>query len=153
MAEENTAEKPEAKPAPAPEQKPAPAPAAGQAPAAAPAGGSTSSVPFILSLVGGILILISGIILAAFGSLLASISAMVPGAEAITGLAGMMYIPLVLGIIVLVGAILMRNPGKKRMASILVLICSIVSLVTILGSGFFIGAILGIIGGALGLKG
>jgi hypothetical protein len=33
-----------------------------------------------------------------------------------------------------------------------VLICSIVSLVTILGSGFFIGAILGIIGGALGLK-
>ena len=79
--------------------------------------------------------------------------ALMPGAEAIIGVGVMMYIPLILGIIILVGGFLMRNPAKRKMGSILVLICSIISLVTILGSGFFVGAILGIIGGALGLKG
>jgi Na+-driven multidrug efflux pump len=62
----------------------------------------------------------------------------------------MAVVGLVFGIIVLVGAILMRKPEKAKIGAILVLIFSILSIV--IGGGFVIGMILGIIGGALGLK-
>jgi hypothetical protein len=152
-AEEKPAEKPAEQPAP--EAKPAPAPAAAPAAGAQPAGEKKSSAPFILSLIGGILILITGIILAALATLITAIlgSMAIPGTEGIFTAGMMLYVPLLLGIVVMVGAVLMRNPAKAKIGGILVLICSIVSLLTIVGSGFFIGAILGIIGGALGLKG
>lgn len=149
MAEEAPAEKPAA----APQEKPAEKPAAAPAEAAQPSGGS--SKPFILSLIGGILILITGMVLAAMGTLLTAIASIIPmmGMEVLMAAGAMMYIPLILGIVVIVGAALMKSSGMAKIGSILVLICSIASLVTIVGSGFFIGAILGIIGGALGLKG
>lgn len=127
-------------------QKPA------EAPKASPSGGGKSSAPFTLSIIGGILILLNGITLALFGSLVGGIGGMVPGGEALMAIGAMMYIPLVLGIVIIIGTIMMRNPEKAKIGSILVLILSIISLVTVIGSGFIIGAILGIIGGALGLK-
>ncbi|MBN2330912.1 MAG: hypothetical protein JXC85_03785 [Candidatus Aenigmarchaeota archaeon] len=109
----------------------------------------------MLSLIGGILILITGVVFAAMGTIIAAIASIIPmfGMEVLMAAGAMMYIPLILGIVVIVGAALMKTGGMAKMGSILVLICSIASLVTVVGSGFFIGAILGIIGGALGLKG
>jgi hypothetical protein len=52
-------------------------------------------------------------------------------------------------IIIFIGAYLIYMPGRETLGGILVLIFSIVSFIG--GGGFFIGAILGIVGGALGL--
>lgn len=154
---EKPAEKPAEEPAAAPEEKPAEKPAekpqgeAAPAEAGQPSGGS--SKPFLLSLIGGILIIITGAILAFAGTLITAMIGSFPGAEgAMATLGAISYIPLVFGILVIVGAVLMKNPAKAKIGAILVLIFSILSLLTIVGSGFFIGAILGIIGGALGLK-
>jgi len=58
-------------------------------------------------------------------------------------------IGLLFAIIVIVGAILIYRPGKEILGGILVLVFSILSI--IIGGGFFIGLILGIVGGALGI--
>ena len=131
----------EAAASPAPEAKPS-----------APSAGGKSKAPFILSLIGGIIILLNGILVAALGGLMAAAGSAVPGLGAVMAGAGiaMAVVGLVFGIIVLVGAILMRKPGKAKIGAILVLIFSILSIV--IGGGFVIGMILGIIGGALGLK-
>lgn len=164
MAEETPAEKPaatpeekpEEKPVPAPAEKPAaePAPAAEEKPAPEqPAGEKGSSLPFILALIGGIVILLQGALGLFMESTVATFLGMVPGMETLTAVLGATatYVGLVLGVIVILGAVLLRSPGKAKIGGILVLVLSIVALVT--GGGFLIGSILGIIGGALGLKG
>jgi hypothetical protein len=55
----------------------------------------------------------------------------------------------ILAIIVIIGAILIYIPGKETIGGILVIIVSLISIV--IGGGFIIGLILGIIGGILGL--
>ncbi len=62
-----------------------------------------------------------------------------------------MAIGIILGIIVIIGAIMLyRNPDQKTGWGIAVLIVSIISI--FIGGGFLIGLILGIIGGALALQ-
>ncbi len=65
-------------------------------------------------------------------------------------LATLGVVGLVLAILVIIGSILIYMPGKEVIGGILVLVFSIISLFFTAG-GLFIGLILGIIGGALGL--
>lgn len=58
---------------------------------------------------------------------------------------------LVSGVIILIGAIMMNSrPGQRRTWGIVVLVFAIVSLLGM--GGFMIGAILGVVGGALALS-
>ncbi len=58
-------------------------------------------------------------------------------------------VTLVLGIVVLIGAYLMRRPGREREGGITVIAFSVLTIFT--GGGYFVGVILGVIGGALAL--
>jgi len=60
-------------------------------------------------------------------------------------------IGLICGIIVLIGTYMLYKGEKSLVGGILVIIGSVISLA--IGGGFFIGFLLGIIGGALGLAG
>jgi hypothetical protein len=115
-----------------------------------------ATIGFALSLIAGILILLNGIVFFALQSLLNSIIDFVPMPVTIPGIgfaeavfATIGAIGVVFAIIVLVGAFLIYMPGKEIIGGIIVLIFSILSIVAM--GGFFIGMILGIIGGALGL--
>jgi len=57
---------------------------------------------------------------------------------------------LILAILVIIGAVLIYMPGKEVIGGILVLVFSIINFFFTAG-GFFIGLILGIVGGALGI--
>lgn len=113
-------------------------------------------IGFALSLVAGIFILLNGLAFIALQSFLNSIIELVPIPVAIPGLgiaeavfATIGAIGVVFAIIVFVGAFLIYMPGKEVIGGIIVLIFSILSIVAM--GGFFIGMILGIIGGALGI--
>ena len=60
----------------------------------------------------------------------------------------LVMIGFVSGILMMIGGALMYLPGKERAGAVIVLLFSIISLI-ILG-GFLVGAILGIVGAALG---
>lgn len=108
-------------------------------------------IGFILSLLGGIINAIVAVILIAAMSLLAGLESYIPGAGGL-GLALSVWfgIGLIISIVVIVGAILIYMPGKEMIGGILVLIFSIISYF-FTGGGFFIGLILGVIGGILGI--
>lgn len=114
--------------------------------ASAPAKRATAG--FAISLVAGILVILDGLVLIAASSILSDLGV---GDIAGVGLALNMLggIAVVFAIIIFIGAWLIYTPGREMLGGILVLIFSIVSIIT--GGGFFIGLILGIIGGALGL--
>lgn len=110
---------------------------------------------FIISLIASILILINAVLVSAFIGMMGT-------AFAWTTIPHYMRFPLLstilsiysgagilFGIIVLVGAVLIYMPGKEVAGGILVIIFSLFSI--IIGGGFIIGLILGIIGGALGI--
>lgn len=112
--------------------------------------GDYSQVALILGLIGGILILligaVIGVIFGALGSAATAIGA--------TGV-GMMFwvlaiVGLLSGIIVIVGSVLIKNPKQRVLGSVLVLVFSIIAIFTA-GGGLFIGSILGIVAGVLGL--
>ncbi|KAA0001217.1 MAG: hypothetical protein FE048_05785 [Thermoplasmata archaeon] len=97
---------------------------------------------FAISLVAGIFILINGLWIAAVGTLLAFLLPAIGAAIAAIGL--------VFGIIVLIAALMMYSKPKQSKAwGAIVLVFSLLSI--IIGGGFIIGMILGIVGGALGL--
>lgn len=99
---------------------------------------------FVLSLIGGIFILIGGIFMAAVGTFIAIFFP-----ELGATLAGL---GLIIGIVVLIGAIMLyANPENKVAWGVIIIIFSIISFFFNLGGGFIIGMILGIIGGALGI--
>jgi hypothetical protein len=108
---------------------------------------------FIISLIAGIIILINALFIFALSSFVGSIigSAGISGVTDVVAAGVVLYgaIGLLFAIIVIVGAIMIYMPGRETIGGILVLIFSILSI--IIGGGFFIGLILGIIGGALGL--
>ena len=115
-----------------------------------------ATIGFALSLVAGIFILLNGLAFIALQSLLNSLIDIVPIPVAIPGIgiaeavfATIGAIGVVFAIIVFVGAFLIYMPGKEVIGGIIVLIFSILSIVAM--GGFFIGIILGIIGGALGI--
>lgn len=117
---------------------------------------------FILSLVGGIIDAIVAVLFIAVASWIAETETLLEfmrgyGHGMAWGLIELQQllvtlgvIGLILAILVIIGAILIYMPGKEVIGGILVLVFSIINFFPTLG-GFFIGSILGIIGGALGI--
>lgn len=109
-----------------------------------------NDVPFGLSLAGGILILLGGISVLLFHSSYSQMGTMM-GGFGLSYIQGSSAFGIICGAIVLFGAMMMYyRPAETRIWGILVLIMSAASLLGM--GGFWIGAILGIIGGALALK-
>lgn len=125
---------------------------------------SMHTAAFILSLIGGLVIVLGSAIavfLLAFGSPYGIYYGMGPGMMGGYGFYGFGYgsgwmiglslAGLVSGIIVVIGAIMLNvRPAEHITWGIIVLIFSIVSFTGM--GGYFIGAILGIAGGALALS-
>ncbi len=98
---------------------------------------------FVLSLIGGIFVLLVGIFEAVVGAyflaFLGAVGAVV------------LFLGVVWGLLMIVGAVMMYvKPEQHTVWGIIVVVFSIVSWYPTLG-GFFIGFILGLIGGILGL--
>lgn len=117
-----------------------------------------SSAAVILSLLGGIIIILGGLAMILMVSSHSWWMGMMDGHYGMMGIltldATMMYILAIIGIacglVVLVGAILLNSsPGKNQLWGAIILVFSVLSLVSM--GGFFIGAILGIVGGVLAL--
>jgi hypothetical protein len=120
---------------------------------------------FILSLIGGLIILIDGILGSIWylsgnasyggfwGGMMGGWHGMMGGGFGLSYgyMAGFSLVGLVSGIIVVIGAIMLNvQPADHTSWGIVILIFSIVSFVSM--GGFFIGAILGIIGGAFAIS-
>ena len=117
---------------------------------------------FILSLIGGLVIVIGSAIetlLLAFGSYNGIYYGMGPGMMSGYGFYGfglgwmtiLSLIALVFGIVVLIGAIMLNaRPSEHITWGIIVLVFSIASFIGM--GGYFIGAILGLAGGAIALS-
>lgn len=105
---------------------------------------------YLLSLVGGILILFLSIIYALILVVVASLFAAV-GFGLGAGLAiGLAVVAIVFGLIILVLAMRLKsNPQGARTTGILILVFAVISFVG--GGGFYIGAILALIGGILAI--
>ena len=115
---------------------------------------SKLTAPFALSLVGGILILVQGIVRSLQGRaleisgvedeirrrILLGIDFHIVGAIAV-----------VFGILIIVGAVLLYQPGKETAGALMVLVFSLLSILTF-GVIGLVGLILGIIGAVLALK-
>jgi len=121
------------------------------------------SAPFAISLIAGVIILLGGITttiwassgMPGWGSMMGS---MMGGYQGIMGgmgfgsgmFFGMSIIGVVSGLLVLVGAMMLYN--RPRDASTWGLVVLVFSVLSLLGmGGFFIGAVLGIVGGLLAL--
>jgi hypothetical protein len=111
---------------------------------------------FIVSLIGGIIDAIVAILIIATASWVEELEEFMPpgagfGAEITSAILSTLgAIGLVLAVVVIIGAVLIYMPGKEVIGGILVLVFSIISFFFTAG-GLFIGLILGIIGGALGI--
>ena len=103
---------------------------------------------FIISFIAGILILINALMFVALADFLEELGASLP--IFVTGIfTGLAAVGVILGVLVIIGAFLIYSAGKETIGGILVIIFSIISIV--IGGGFLLGLILGIIGGVLGL--
>jgi hypothetical protein len=109
---------------------------------------------FTLSLMAGILILSNAVALGVVGRWFIGIMPTLPGSSGndATLLIGLATVGLLFGFIVLLGALMLYyKPTNKKAWGIIVIVFSIPSV--IMGGGFIIGFILGIIGGKLALSG
>jgi hypothetical protein len=117
----------------------------------------------IIALAGGLIITLSGVLFIAVSALvLPNIAyshinvpqglpaSSIPGI--VSGIVGLMGVfGLVSGAIVVLSAVrLLTSPGQTRTWSVLILVFSVLSLIGL--GGFLVGAVLGIVGGALVLK-
>ena len=122
-----------------------------------------SMTAFILSLIGGILMLINGgislMMLTFYGEDFGFMWGMMGGYMGMMGslgfpfgsFLGLMIVGLVCGIIVTISALMLNSrPAEHRSWGVVILIFSVISFLGM--GGFYIGAILGIIGGALALS-
>ncbi len=109
---------------------------------------------YLLSLIGGILVLFLSIIIAilyiviatAFSSFHISIAF---GVGAVVS-AALAAVAVLLGILILVFALRMKNhPETSQTAGVVVLVCALLSFIG--GGGFYIGAILALVGGILAI--
>jgi len=107
----------------------------------------------VLSLIGGIIIFLVGLLIYAAASILSALLATTPGSDQVPGLVGvpmtiaaMGLVGILTGLLVIVFGVLMYiRPQQHVIWGALVLVLSLVS---ILGfGGFFLGLILGLIGG------
>lgn len=117
---------------------------------------------FILSLIGGLIIVIGSAIeeiLLVFGSYNGTYYGMGPGMMSEYGfygygsgmMTGLSLIAIIFGVIVLIGAIMLNfRPTEHITWGIIILIFSVASFIGM--GGYFIGAILGLAGGAIALS-
>jgi uncharacterized membrane protein YhaH (DUF805 family) len=99
---------------------------------------------FILSLIGGLLIVIVGFVVVVVGTI-ATIP--VGGAGGIPGLYGAVF-----GILVVFGGLMLYSrPQRNIVWSVVIIVFSLLSLYGALG-GLYVGLILGVIGGILGIR-
>ena len=114
---------------------------------------------FILSLIGGILMLLGGGVFSMwsmFGGL--SMGGMMGGFQGMMGslgipfvfLSGFFLIGLVSGVMIIIGVMLNTRPLEHKSWCTIILVFSIISLLGM--GGFLVGAILGIVGGALAMS-
>lgn len=115
----------------------------------APSPPKRATAGFAISLIAGIIILINALIILALTSFMSGLFDAIGLSFLSTAFTAYAAVGLLFAILVLVGAVLIFMPGREVIGGILVLIFSILSI--IIGGGFIIGLILGIIGGALGL--
>lgn len=121
-------------------------------------------VAFILSLIGGILMLIGGLVssmwfmFGGFGGMMDGFRGIMGGWQAMMGslgisfvfISGLSLVGLVAGILVIIGAVMLNaRPADHTTWGTLILVFSLISFLGM--GGFFLGAILGIVGGALAL--
>ena len=124
---------------------------------------NTNATAFILPLIGGVLMLLNGgmsfMMLTYFGADFGFMWGMMGGYMGMMGslgfpfgsFLGFMLVGIVCGVIVTVGALMLNyRPAERRSWGIIILIFSVISFLGM--GGFYIGAILGIIGGALALS-
>jgi zinc-ribbon domain len=115
-----------------------------------PVGETYPRTAYLLSLVGGILILILSVIYAIVLAVLASLIASVGFGLGASLLVGLAVVSIVFGLIVLYFAMKLKsNPGSAKTYGILIIVFSLISFIG--GGGFYIGAILALIGGILAL--
>lgn len=108
---------------------------------------------FIFSLTAGILIITNAVLLGVVAKWFIGIMPTLPGSSGNdpTLLMGLAAVGLIFGVIVLLGALILRiKPVNKKAWGIMVIVFSIPSV--IMGGGLIIGFILGIIGGVKALK-
>ena len=124
---------------------------------------NTNATAFILSLIGGVLMLLNGgmsfMMLTYFGADFGFMWGMMGGYMGMMGslgfpfgsFLGLMIVGLVCGIIVTTSALMLNSrPAEHRSWGIVILIFSVISFLGM--GGFYIGAILGVAGGALALS-
>jgi hypothetical protein len=104
-------------------------------------GDEFSMLAVVTVLIAAILVFVEGVFLLAVGSVLGSISPSVGGAVGGLGFLGVV-LALVLGAMAIA---LYRFPDSSRVIGVVVLLVSLVSFFA--GGGFFLGLILGVIGG------
>ena len=111
------------------------------------------SKAFTLSLISGILICNNAVLLAVVAKWFIGIMPILPGSSGNdpTFLIELATAGLIFGILVLLGALMLRiKPLSKKAWGIIIIVFSVPSV--IMGGGFIIGFILGIIGGAKALS-
>ena len=138
-------------------------------------------IAFILSLIGGILILLGGGVssiwfmfggfsmggmMGGFGGMMGGFQGMMGGFQGMMGgfqgmmgslgipfgfMSGFFLIGLVSGVIITIGSVMLNaRPSEHNAWGMIILVFSIISLLGM--GGFLVGAILGIVGGALALS-
>jgi hypothetical protein len=128
--------------------------------------GERPTVAVILSIIGGALMLLGGSMalmmltyydensgmMDGFGGMMGGYRHMMNGLGFPYGLmSGLMLVSLVSGVLVIIGAVMINiHPSQSSTWGIIVLVFSIISFLGM--GGFLIGAVLGIVGGALALS-
>lgn len=124
-------------------------------------------VAFILSLIGGILMLLGGGVFSTWfmfgglgmGGMMAGFGDMMGGFQGMMGsfgipfgfMSGFFLIGLVSGVLVMIGALMLNTrPTEHTAWGIIILVFSAISILGM--GGFLVGAILGIVGGALAIS-
>ena len=112
--------------------------------------GDKPTAAMVLSLIGGLFVIFGGAALAFAGSIIGSFN-VTGAASASNTVLALGVVGVIMGIIMVIGGFMMYSkPTSAKMWGVIVLILSIISWVTAIG-GFFIGFLLGLIGGILAL--
>ncbi len=117
--------------------------------------GEKPTAAMVLSIIGGICVILGGAFIAFVGSLFFSLPGTTTTGASASGIGSIVVvvgiIGIIMGLIMVVGGVMMNaNPQSHTMWGVIVLILSILSWGTAAG-GFFIGFLLGLIGGILAL--
>ena len=117
--------------------------------------GERPTAAMVLSIIGGVLVFLNASLLAVFATVIVIVE---PAPFPVDGqtidigapLVALAAFGVILGMLIVVFGILMFvKPGSAKALGVVVLILSVASI--LLGGGFFIGLVLGLIGGILGI--